>query len=167
MSSTIDLFNDYSSSYPELAYYETDLERATYLQQLLVNRCTNDGETNDSHYMVLRKYFLSRSDTKSKLPEWVRTNRSLDQFWQFIKPKLGTYGERRSFIWQEFHNLLDYLESGENSPHAATVEDKLNELDTEYIKFTWNRAIERIADDPEGAIIMNPRICTDKQAEIS
>lgn len=155
MSSIINQFDDYSSIYPELAYYETDLERATYLQQLLINRCTKDGETNDSHYKVLREYFLSRNDTKSKLPSWVRTSRDLGQFWQYIKPKLGTYAERREFIWEEFHSLLDYLESGENSLHALVVEDKLNELDSEYIKLTWNRAIERIPDDPEGAITLS------------
>lgn len=155
MSSSEDLFDDYLSSYPELALYETDLERATYLQQLLINRCTSDGEANDSHYKVLRTYFLSRNDMKSKLPSWVRTSRDLNQFWQFIKPKISTYADRRSFIWNEFHSLLDYIESGEGLPHAAAVEDKFNEFDSEYIKSTWNRAIERIDDDPEGAITLS------------
>src|SRR5450759_4810883 len=46
------------------------------------------------------------------LPKFVITNRSLDEFWQYIKTKFSTYRERREFIWGEFRPLLDGLEKG-------------------------------------------------------
>ena len=46
------------------------------------------------------------------MPTFVRTNRNLGSFWGFIKSKYGTYAERRTYLSEEFTNLLDYLEFG-------------------------------------------------------
>jgi len=90
---------------------ETDFERAQYLQNLLINRATG-GQAEDAEYQKLRQYFLDNPATKSTLPSWVRKNRDLSQFWQFIKDKFPTYAERRAFIWNEFNPLLEFLETG-------------------------------------------------------
>ena len=47
---------------------------------------------------------------KSKLPSFMRTCRSLDEFWGFIKPKFEHYAERRSFLRDEFDPVLTFLE---------------------------------------------------------
>ena len=154
MSDIFDFISE-TNRQPELSDYQTDYERANYLQQLLVNHSTNGGPTNDEHYQYLRKYFLTRPDTIDKIPAWVRTNRDLSQFWQFIKFKYGKYAERRVFIRDEFSSLLEYLETMDNSPHAEVVDESLKVLNSDYIIVTWKKAIERKNSDPEGAITIS------------
>lgn len=139
----------------ELTDYKTDYERAEYLQRLLINACTDDGPTNEEHYKYLRSYFLSNEGTKDKLPSWVRTNRDLKQFWQFIKHKISTYAERRQFIWNEFNEMMEYLESIQETPHVDIVNDKLKVLNSDYIMGIWQKALKRKISDPDGAITIS------------
>ena len=90
---------------------ENDFEIAQKLQNLLLNFATGDVP-QDTEYQELRQYFLGNPTTKQLLPSWVRQNRDLSQFWQFIKYKFSTYAERRTFIWNEFTPLLEFLETG-------------------------------------------------------
>ncbi|HRS21298.1 MAG TPA: hypothetical protein P5510_06000 [Clostridia bacterium] len=138
-----DILIDDFLNLPDLADYQTDFERAIYLRQTLINQSTNDGPASDKHYVLLRKYFLSREDTKDKVPSWVRTNRSLSDFWQFIKHEYGKYEERRQFIRREFNALLDYLELEKTIPNAQSIDETFRVLNSEYIHSTWSRALER------------------------
>jgi hypothetical protein len=82
----------------------------------------------------------------------VHTCRDLSQFWQFIKPKFDTYEARREFLWNEFRELLQALESRPNSPLAQTDAQVLSRLSPESVQTVWHRALERYSTDPEGAI---------------
>lgn len=137
---------------PELSDLETDFERAEYLQLTLTNHATNDGNSNNEHYKTLRRYFLDNPSTKPLVPDWVRTKRDLAHFWQFIKQKFPSYAERREYIWDEFSPLLEYLEQGNKTPHKTIIEDSLDTLSSEYVNFIWQKSMQRIKDDPEGAI---------------
>ncbi|MET7040555.1 abortive infection family protein [Clostridium botulinum] len=150
----MDIWNDIVDSDDEIKIqdFQTDYEKAEYLQQILINHCTNGGETSDDHYKYLRKYFLAKEETKDKVPSWVRTNRNLSQFWQFIKSKISNYSGRRKFIWNEFNILLEYLESVQDLPYVQTVDEKLKIFNSEYIISNWKKALDRKNSDPEGAI---------------
>ncbi len=137
---------------PGLEDYQTDLERAEYLQRILTNHATNDGTSNNDHYTILRRYFMDKPELKSLVPSWVRTNRDLSQFWQFIKYKFSTYAERRRFIWEEFSPLLEAIESSSSVPHESTFVGELKEYNSEYLLDLWNKALERKNVDPGGAI---------------
>lgn len=63
-------------------------------------------------FEALRHELCSNPNIALFLPQWLRHHRSLDSFWGFIKPKFGTYAERRTFLSQEFSPLLDALEFG-------------------------------------------------------
>ena len=139
----------------ELSDFQTDYERVEYLQRLLINVCTQDGPSNDEHYKYLRGYFLSIDGIKDKIPTWVRTNRDLSQFWQFIKHKIPTYAERRRFIWDEFSSLMEYFESIQESPHVDNINDKLRILNSDYIMVAWKKALDRKTSDPDGAITIS------------
>jgi len=134
---------------------KTDYEKAEYLQFILVTRSTGGGDISDEHYKTLRQYFLSREDTKVKVPGWVRKNRDLAQFWQFIKFQLSTYAERRDFINKEFSPLLDYLENSQVNPHIDSVDEGLRILNSDYIGQTWTKALQRKDTDPDGAITIS------------
>jgi hypothetical protein len=130
---------------------ENDFERAEYLQNLLINHATGSIAEN-AEYQELRQYFLDNSMTKFHIPSWVRTNRDLGQFWQFIKHKFSTYAERRTFIWNEFTPLLEFLETVSKTPTDQTVSEVLKRFDVESVHVVWSKALDRRQSDPEGAI---------------
>ena len=135
----------------ELENLENDFERAEFLQNLLVSFSTGGG--GDLYqYQELRSHFLDRTDTKPLVPDFVRKHRDLSQYWQFIKFEFGTYAERRTYIWDAFRPLLDYLESGVVTPSHAAVSEGLTRFDEEGVQAVWSKALERRKSDPEGAI---------------
>ena len=71
-----------------LEFFETDFELAEYLQNLLTAHATG-GSGDEFHYKFIRTHFLENTSTKNLVPVWVRTNRDLSQFWEFIKHKFA------------------------------------------------------------------------------
>ncbi|GIN98941.1 abortive infection protein [Siminovitchia terrae] len=140
---------------PNLEDFISDFEKAEYLQRLLINMSTNDGPVYDDHYVELRTYFMKNAQTKQLLPRYVKNNRDLSQFWQFIKYKLPTYAERRQFIWDDFNKLLEYLEDQEKLPFIESIDENLRIFNSEHVLNYWNTAIERKENDPEGAITLS------------
>jgi len=64
------------------------------LQNLLVEFSTN-GDADSEEYEKLRKELCANPLIKDKLPDFLTTQRTLKQFWQFIKSKFSTYADRR------------------------------------------------------------------------
>jgi len=137
---------------PDLKDFQTDLERAEYLLRLLNNQATNDGPSNNEHYIILRKYFLELPNYRSLLPSWIRTNRDLSQFWQFIKNKFAHYSERREFIKTDLNPLLEMTELSTEVPHEELVIEAIKEFDSDYLMHAWQKALSRKDSDPEGTI---------------
>jgi hypothetical protein len=134
-------------------FEESIVDKAIRLQNGLVDHATGgvfDG--GDSAYQELRRFFASRSDTKPKLPDFVRRCRDLGQFWGFIKYERGTYAERRTLIWEAFHTLIEHLESGDLSPGMAQTTKVLEAFDSDHVNAVWQKALDRRVADPEGAI---------------
>jgi len=95
-----------------IEFLTSNAEKVNYLCALLKSRATGKVSSN-SEFQQLRHEFLSNSSLSAYLPSWLKLTRDLDSFWDFIQPKFGTYQERRSFLDQEFVNLLNHLEFGE------------------------------------------------------
>lgn len=127
-------------------------DQAETLQNLLVSHATGHTESG-SEYRQLREVFLSDPALGPLVPRFVRTCRSLPQFWEFIKHKLGTYHERRVYIWEQFEPLLSALEAG-GHPADESVSDVLEKFDAAHVNATWSKALDRRQTDPEGAITM-------------
>jgi Abortive infection C-terminus len=132
---------------------KTDFEKAQGLQNLLISQATG-GLGSFNNYILLRKYFIDKTEYSGVIPSFVRTNRDLDQFWQFIKFKYKHYAERKDFIWTEFSPLMDLLEGRNNKPSDTTISDGLKSFDEDGINAIWAKALERRKSDPEGAITM-------------
>lgn len=132
-------------------HLESDFERAEYLQNMLIAQAT-DGTADDTDYGYLRLHFLEKPDTKDLVPRFVRTNRDLSQFWQFIKYKFAHYHERRQFIWNEFTPLLEFFEKGGAVPCAKEMSEVLAQFNAENVHAAWVKANDRKGSDPEGAI---------------
>lgn len=122
------------------------------LQNILVSRATG-GDSKDQDYIILRKIVLE-SKHSSLVPSFVRQNRDLNQFWQFIRYEYETYAERRNFISKEFHSILDAAEF-EGSGMNPNLHESIEKIDSDYIDNMWKKAIERKAHDPDGAITLS------------
>lgn len=84
-------------------------EAAIGLQDILVARATG-GTSSDRDYRELRDLFMGSTELHDLLPSFVRTSRSLDQFWSYIKREAGGYQDRREHIWGAFDPMLRHLE---------------------------------------------------------
>jgi hypothetical protein len=130
----------------------TDFERSEYLVNLLIAAATG-GERDERGFKLLRGHFLADTTLQALVPDWLRTCRSLTQFWPFIQRKFEHYAERREFIWQEFGKLLAFLEKGE-APAVAAISAELLDFSEGGVQDTWRKALERMTSDPEGAITL-------------
>lgn len=129
---------------------KNDLERGIALQNILLDRATGKGDDNFA-YTQLRQYFMNSAAYNELLPSFVRTCRSLSQFWQHIS-KTNGYAPRREIIWAEFQPLLDSLEGKNSTPADNHITDGLKSYDEAGVNEAWTKALDRRLTDPEGAI---------------
>lgn len=137
----------------DLNHLNTPYDRIEYLQNLLIDHATGGNGSNE-HYQLLRQEALEHSIIGKMLPRWVKVNRNLAQFWQFIKNEYGTYAERRKFIWQAFGPVLELLEANSPRPAENSISEALEKFDSESVHLAWTKALERKSSDPEGAITL-------------
>lgn len=121
------------------------------LKNMLVARATG-GAPDNREYTRLRAALVDDPVLWRLSPAFVRTCRSLDEFWQVIKQKADKYADRRMLIWSEFQPLLEYLESSARAPSDAVVSAAVQVFDAAHVAVIWAKALERRAVDPEGAI---------------
>ena len=126
-------------------------DRAVTLQELLVRHATGGNESN-AVYAVLRREFMERVATRDLLPSFVRSCRTLDAFWGWIKLQAGQWEPRRVLIRTSFAPLLDYLEGRHAAPADKDISGVLASFDAEGVHRAWVKALERRRFDPEGAI---------------
>lgn len=129
----------------------TDIERAESLQYQMVCIATG-GASLPNEYQELRRFFVESPLYNNLIPSFVKTNRNVDQFWQFIKFKFSTYAERREYIWSEFQVLMENLEGKNKAPADEDISDVLKRFDEGGVHNVWMKALERRHTDPEGAI---------------
>lgn len=140
-----------------LEHLESLFDRVEYLQNLLIDRATG-GSGSDEHYHLLREEALNHPVLASMTPRWVKVNRNLDQFWQFIKFERGTYAERRQYIWEAFNPILEYLETSTTHPAQKTIDEVLKNFNADSVHHAWSKALERKTSDPEGAVTISRTI---------
>lgn len=125
------------------------VEAVQTLKQMLSAQAT--GGTVVGNYIDLRQRLVKHPLIGSQLPSWVRSCRTLDEFWGFIQPKFGTYRERRKFLQEAFEPLLSNLEGGQSQADGEIAKG-LSQNASENIQALWQKALTRRIDDPEGAI---------------
>ncbi len=135
----------------DLATNEALLLKIESFKNILLSHATGKG-CDEAQYVNLRRQLLKPSRISDQLPNFVRTCRTPGEFWGFIKPKFGTYHERREFLREEFDPALSILESESRSPSDPNVAAALQRVDSDYVRETWRKALDRRSTDPEGAI---------------
>jgi hypothetical protein len=124
------------------------------IQNVLISAATG-GENDEQLYHDLRSKLLAHSGIKNLIPEFIKSNRTLEQFWYMIKHEDPTYAGRRMFIWDSFSKALNFAENSRLTPAESAVSSKILMLDHTSIKNEWTKALDRKATDPEGAITMS------------
>ncbi len=127
-------------------------ERVALLESVMRERATGNMAASTTVYEHLRREFMNDLATRELLPAFVRTSRTLDAFWPFIKGQAGTYAERRRIISEGFTPLVDYFEGRSRAPADAVVSTTLEAFDAEGVHAVWTKALDRRTTDPEGAI---------------
>lgn len=95
-----------------IEFLESEFDKVSYLVNLLTARATGLA-ADPGEFEVLRHELLSNPVLSPMLPQWLRQQRNLDSFWGYIKPKFGTYAERRTYLSEQFTPVLDALEFGQ------------------------------------------------------
>ncbi len=127
--------------------------RVETLQNMLVSFSTNGG-ADDAEYSALRRQLIAIPSVRDRLPRFVLTCQNLGQFWAFIKCQYGTYAERRKYLWGEFAPLLSELEGLTRAPADERVSEALRQFDADHVHQVWERALDRRASDPDGAVTL-------------
>lgn len=121
------------------------------MKLMLISHATG-GVGDDKEYKRLRREFTSSPRVAKKLPRCIHVCRDLSEFWGFIKPKFGTYAERREYLRDEFDPLLTMLETESRIPSDAAISATVQAVSSEFVQDAWHKALERRSTDPEGAI---------------
>jgi len=127
------------------------LEEVESLKNILVAKATGEA-TDDAEYHRLRQRLMMKLSVKDKLPRFVRTCRTLGEFWPYIKEQDGTYAGRRRHLAEQFDTVLTFLEQRAISPGDEPINQTLNKVDAPHVAAAWQKALERRASDPSGAI---------------
>lgn len=126
-----------------------DVER---LKNIMVSYATG-GDTNDNEYRTVREKLTKNGKIKEMLPRFVITCRNLDEFWGHIKEISKTYAGRRSYLRDEFNEVLLFLENDSEAPSDDIITNSLiGNINATYIQDAWSKALQRRETDPEGAI---------------
>lgn len=130
---------------------QTILEEVESLKNILVARATGEGG-DEAEYHRLRHRLTTNTLVKDKLPRFVRTCRTLGEFWPVIKEQDGTYAGRRRYLAEQFDTVLTFLEQQAGTPGDEPISQMLNKVDAPHVAAAWQKALERRASDPTGAI---------------
>lgn len=131
------------------------LDRVHRLQNGLVAEATGGSfDGGDVEYKKIRAELCNALALKSLAPPFLRRCSDLAQFWGWIKYEKSTYAERRTIIWQAFAPLIEQIEFGGQSPIKQHAEDILKVYAPADVHSYWDKALSRVANDPEGALTM-------------
>lgn len=128
----------------------TPAEQIQMLQNEMVSRATGLSY-DDGAYQMLRRIVLDQPELKELIPSFLRTSRDLSQFWAYIQP-VGGYADRRKHIWNSFAPLIDLVEGRKTPLTGKQLTDALQSLSLDEVNRVWKRGLDRLANDPEGAI---------------
>lgn len=134
-----------------LAHPSEVVRKLDELQEAYIVLSTNDAG-DASCFEERRRELLAIPEVATLLPKFVHRYRTPAQYWQFIKHMFPSYAERREFVWTGFQPAFDFAERRGGTPADGAVKQGLASLEAIHVHELWTKALNRRADDPEGAI---------------
>jgi hypothetical protein len=129
------------------------LGKVIEMQDGLLHQATGSTfDGGDERYRALRADLMRAPELSGRVPDFIRVNRELFQFWEFIKHEIAGYAPRRRFLWDAFGPLISALEADDLAPAIPAITGRLEALNADAVETAWKKALARRANDPEGAI---------------
>ena len=98
-----------------------------------------------------RENVFSISRIYEYIPSYLKTRSKLSEIQSLAKEK-GGYAERRLFITESFAPVLEFLHSELATPTGQPVVAAFTNISSASVRESYQKAIDRIANDPSGAI---------------
>jgi hypothetical protein len=117
----------------------------------LVSRATG-GDGDGAIFALARRALLEDPELARVTPRWIKSCRSLNDFWAMIKQKFDRYQERRDWLRAEFEPIFDLLEGRTARLADELISARLRESGAAYVNEYWQKALARREQDPDGAI---------------
>ena len=127
------------------------IEEVETFQNLLIGVATK-GEMDENSYRELRHSLMGNPAVSDLLPSFVRTNSSAAQFRSYTQGVSDAWRGRREYIWGGFQPLLDRLQGKNQAPPSDAISEALRDFDANTVHRDWTKALDRLQQDPEGAI---------------
>ncbi len=121
------------------------------VKNMLVAHATGGG-ADDSEFRRLRRVVVDDPRSRELTPDFLKTCRTLSEFWGFIKPQFPTYAERREFIRKAFDPLLSAMERDGSSAALEHGSAVLKTFGVDAIDAEFRKMLQRSHGDPGGAI---------------
>jgi hypothetical protein len=130
------------------------LTQAERLKIITIHCATKGGGYGDGKgYKELRATLLREAGLQKRLPRFLLTCHTLEEFWGYIKEQGHSWAQRESHLRAEFQGLLAWLKSGAVSPVEEREDDALESVDEPHLRDAWRRAFDRArSGDVDGAI---------------
>lgn len=112
------------------------------------------GVIDEDLYRALRASLLEIAP-RELVPQFIRTRRTQGEIWDHLKgiaTGSGSYQARREYLADEFAPLINHLEGSTTHPSDGDISYIISQFDSAHVEAIWRKALERRADDPEGAI---------------
>lgn len=106
-------------------------------------------------FNVARESLMRNKSTNELLPEFVKTYRDLAAFWGFIKNEVKGYSDRRQYLGKAFSPLFEFVEKNKLVSQSDEIIANSAEVNGDYIRDIWDKALLRRSEDPEGAITLS------------
>jgi hypothetical protein len=107
---------------------------------------------NDERYRTLKGQLLSENELKPLLPEFLAQCPTLTDFSKFIKRQAPTYQERRLYLGRAFRLSNAFFYGSSVNAGDSVISAGL--FSRERIREDWEKALQRRATEPEGAITL-------------
>lgn len=140
--------------------YADLLDAAERLRNQLQN-VARAGDDDNLSFKRDRELVVSEKELEDLVPSVVRNSRNtrdVDAQLKTIARGDGSWAKRTQYVTDEFSPLLDYLEprarAEKKAPHATTVDESLERLDSAAVNKVWQKAVSVAESDPEHAITL-------------
>lgn len=128
------------------------LLKIEHLKGIVIHRATAPGfnEPNKyaQEYQKLREELISNPNTKDILPFFIVKCLDINMFWDYIKSvDVGSskkYENRKKLINDEFAKTVKLFEAQVQNPSESHISEALVNFDQDYIKTTWDKALQYI-----------------------
>jgi Abortive infection C-terminus len=129
---------------------DVPLAKLLELKEILLDH-VQQGNGDQNRYAELRGELLADNRLFRLLPDFLKQDTTLLEV-RRRSQQLGGYAPRREFIAGALQPTLDYLQQPVMTPVEEVIAGTLSTIDSAHVRLAWQKAIDRLKGDPDGAI---------------